>query len=787
MNNDNDICPVLSIRDLVVFPHIVVPLFVGREKSINALNATMEGNKKIVLLTQKSLQNDDPAYDDLYHVGVLGSVLQLLRLPDNTVKILIEGLDRVRATECVSETDYFSVKYEVLEPDHDESVMEIEAYRRTAIDMFESYAKLNRRISSDIVNAAKAMESVNDLIDIISAHMVLRIKEKQLLLEETSTIKRFNKLLSFMESEIDVINVERKIRTRVKKQMERSQKEYYLNEQIKAIQKELGDQDEVVDEVKEFENRAKNVKFSKEAREKFNSELKKLRNMPNMSPEATVVRNYLDWLITIPWKQKTKIKKDLKEAKKILDKDHYGLDKIKERIIEFLAVQNRVGKVKGTVLCFVGPPGVGKTSLAKSIAKATGRNYVKMSLGGVHDESEIRGHRRTYIGSMPGKIISCMKKAKSSNPLFLLDELDKVGSDWKGDPSSALLEVLDPEQSANFNDHYIEVDYDLSDVMFVATANSFNMPSPLLDRLEIIKLSGYTEIEKLEIAKRHLIEKNRKDGGLSSKELTIDDDAIMMLIQNYTREAGVRALEREIANIVRKSVKEIEESEGKTKHIHVTVDNLETYAGPKKFKRLGLEDKNLVGVVTGMAWTEVGGELLSIEAISVPGKGKTTLTGKLGDVMQESVHAAISFVRSRAEHYGIDPKVFENTDFHVHVPEGATPKDGPSAGVAMVTSIVSTLTSTPVRKDVAMTGEITLRGRVLPIGGLKEKLLAAHREGIKTVIIPMENEADLHEIPLSVLNELHVVKAETADDVLKTALVGNITKKTVLAHAPTVQ
>lgn len=786
MDNDG-ICPVLSIRDLVVFPHIVVPLFVGREKSINALNAAMEGNKKIVLLTQKSLQNDDPAFNDLYHVGVLGSILQLLRLPDNTVKILIEGLDRVKVTECISDADYFSVKYELLKPDSEENAMEIEAYRRTAIDMFENYSKLNRRISSDIVAAAKNMESVNDLIDIISAHMVLRIKEKQLLLEETSTVKRFEKLLSFMESEIDVINVERKIRSRVKKQMERSQKEYYLNEQIKAIQKELGDPDEVVDEIKEFENRAKKVKFTKEAREKFNSELKKLRNMPNMSPEATVVRNYLDWLITIPWKQKTKIKKDLKEAKKILDKDHYGLEKIKERIIEFLAVQNRVGKVKGTVLCFVGPPGVGKTSLAKSIAKATGRNYVKMSLGGVHDESEIRGHRRTYIGSMPGKIISCMKKAKSSNPLFLLDELDKVGSDWKGDPSSALLEVLDPEQSSNFNDHYIEVDYDLSDVMFVATANSYNMPSPLLDRLEIIKLSGYTEIEKLEIAKRHLIEKNRKDGGLSAHELTISDDAIMMLIQNYTREAGVRALEREIANIVRKSVKEIEESNKKIKTIHVTTENLEKYAGPKKFKRLGLEDKNLIGVVTGMAWTEVGGELLSIEAISVPGKGKTTLTGKLGDVMQESVHAAISYVRSRAEHFGIDPKIFENTDFHIHVPEGATPKDGPSAGVAMMTSIVSTLTSTPVRKDVAMTGEITLRGRVLPIGGLKEKLLAAHREGIKTVIIPIENESDLQEIPSSVLENLNVVKAETADDVLKTALVGNITKKTVLAHAPTVQ
>lgn len=777
MANDN-VCPVLSIKDLVVFPHIVIPLFVGRGKSIKALNVAMEKDKKIVLLTQKNLQDDNPTFEGLYHVGVLGNVLQLLRLPDNTMKILVEGVDRIKATKCVSDSDYFSVEYETLQSVLEKNVMRIEAYRRTALDMFENYSKLSRHVSSDIVAAAKNMESVNDMIDIISAHMVLRIKDKQSLLEETSTIKRFKKLISFMESEIDVMNVERRIRSRVKKQMERSQKEYYLNEQMKAIQKELGDQDEIIDEIREFESKAKKIKFTKEAREKINSELKKLRNMPSVSPEATVVRNYLDWLITIPWKQKTKIKKDLKEAKKILDKDHYGLEKIKERIIEFLAVQNRVGKVKGTVLCFVGPPGVGKTSLAKSIAKATGRNYVKMSLGGVHDESEIRGHRRTYIGSMPGKIISCMKKAKSSNPLFLLDELDKVGSDWKGDPSSALLEVLDPEQSCNFNDHYIEVDYDLSDVMFVATANSYDMPTPLLDRLEIIKLSGYTEIEKLEIAKRHLIEKTREDGGLSVHELTIDDDAIMTLIQNYTREAGVRGLEREIANIVRKSVKEIEESGGNVKAIRVTTDNLEKYAGSKKFKRLGLENKNLVGVVTGMAWTEVGGELLSIEAVSVPGKGKTTLTGKLGDVMQESVHAAISYVRSRAEHFGIDPKVFENTDFHVHVPEGATPKDGPSAGVAMMTSIVSTLTSTPVKKDVAMTGEITLRGRVLPIGGLKEKLLAAHREGIKTVIIPIENESDLQEIPDSVLKNLNVVKAETADDVLKIALVKNVSKET---------
>lgn len=778
---DDKVCPVLSIRDLVVFPHIVVPLFVGREKSINALEAAMEVDRKIILLTQKSLQTDDPTFDDLYHVGVLGNILQLLRLPDNTVKILIEGIGRVRVTECISESEYFSVKYEDLELQVNEDAKKIEAYRRTAVDVFENYAKLNRRISPDIVAAAKSMDSVNDLIDVMSAHMSLRIKDKQKLLEETSTIRRFERLLSFLEAEIDVINVERKIRTRVKKQMERSQKEYYLNEQIKAIQKELGDPEEDIDEIKDFEIRAKKVNLSKEAREKFETELKKFKNMPSMSPEAAVVRNYLDWLISIPWNQKTKIKKDLKEAKKILDQDHYGLEKIKERIIEFLAVQNRVGHVKGTVLCFVGPPGVGKTSLAKSIAKATGRNYVKMSLGGVRDESEIRGHRRTYIGSMPGKIISSMKKAKSSNPLFLLDELDKVGADWKGDPSSALLEVLDPEQSCNFNDHYIEVDYDLSDVMFVATANSYDMPSPLLDRLEIIKLSGYTEMEKLEIAKRHLIEKNKKEGGLAKDELSISDDAIMQLIQNYTREAGVRGLEREIAKIVRKSVKEIEESGGAIKNIHVTVENLEKYSGPKKYKRIGLEDKNLIGVVTGMAWTEVGGELLSIEAISVPGKGKTTLTGKLGDVMQESVHAAISYVRSRAEHFGIDPKTFETTDFHVHVPEGATPKDGPSAGVAMITSIVSTLTSIPVRKDVAMTGEITLRGRVLPIGGLKEKLLAAHREGIKTVIIPEENAADLRDIPESVLQNLKVVKVETVDEVLKNALVGNISKKNVVA------
>jgi ATP-dependent Lon protease len=761
----------------VVFPHVVVPLFVARFKSVNALDAAMENDKKIVLLTQKSLHNDDPSFNDLYHVGVLGNILQFLRLPDGTVKILVEGIARVKAMKCVTDKDYFSIEYELLKNRANENPLEIEAYRRSVLEQFENYAKLNKRISSDTIAAIKTMESVSNLIDVVSAHLVLRIQDKQTLLEETSIIKRFEKLLSFMESEIDVINVERKIRNRVKKQMERTQKEYYLNEQIKAIQKELGDPESSGDEIDDFENKAKKIHFSPEARERFNAELKKLRNMQPASPEATVIRNYLDWLISIPWNHKTKIKMDIKAAKVVLDRDHYGLDSVKERILEFLAVQNKVGKLKGSIICLVGPPGVGKTSLAKSIAEATGRNYVRISLGGVRDESEIRGHRRTYIGSMPGKIIASMKKAKSSNPLFLLDEIDKLGSDWKGDPSSALLEVLDPEQNCAFNDHYIEVDYDLSDVMFITTANSYKMPEPLLDRLEIIKLSGYTEQEKLEIAKRHLVPKEKTENGLKEKEMSISDDAIMQLIRNYTREAGVRNLEREIANIARKVVKELLERENEIKSIDITEKNLEKYAGVKKFNRLGTEDKNLVGVVTGLAWTEVGGELLSIEAISVPGKGKTTLTGKLGDVMQESIQAAISFVRSKAKSFGIDPKTFEHTDFHIHVPEGATPKDGPSAGIAMVTSIVSTLTSIPVKNDVAMTGEITLRGRVLPIGGLKEKLLAAHRGGIKTVIMPKENEHDLHDIPQCVLEDVKLIKVDTADDVLQNALVQNLFQK----------
>lgn len=760
--------PVLTVRDIVIFPHVVIPLFVGRSRSIKALESAMDQDRKVIFLTQKNVQDEEPGFDDLYHVGVLGNILQMLNLPDGSVKVLVDGVDRVRVLDYNEEDGYFSAKYEILEKENCDEI-EIKAYSRMVLEQFEIYSRLNKRISLDTINAVKNLQSPDDIIDVIAAHLTLKVEDKQDLIEDTDILHRFEKLLKFLENEIDVIHVEKKIRNRVKKQMEKSQKDYYLNEQIKAIQKELGDPEFGTDDSNEFEEKAKKVKLSKEAREKFQTELKKLKNIPPMSPEATVVRNYLDWLLTIPWNVKTSIKRDLKKAKKILDEGHYGLENVKERILEFLSVQNRVGKIKGSVLCFMGPPGVGKTSLAKSIAEATGRNYVRMSLGGVRDESEIRGHRRTYIGSMPGKIISSMKKAKSSNPLFLLDEIDKVGSDWKGDPASALLEVLDPEQNSNFNDHYLEVDYDLSDVMFITTANGYDMPSPLLDRLEIIKLSGYTEMEKFEIAKRHLIPKQMEENGLKSSELSISDDVIMKLIRDYTREAGVRNLEREISKISRKVVKELTENVEK-KSVSIDLKNLESYAGIARFKRQDLEDKNLIGVVTGLAWTEVGGELLSIESVTIPGKGKTILTGKLGDVMQESIQAAISFVRSRAKNFGIDPKVFEERDIHVHVPEGATPKDGPSAGVAMVTSVVSSLTSIPVRRDVAMTGEITLRGRVLPIGGLKEKLLAAHRGGIKTVLIPKANEPDLQDIPKCILDDLEIVKAEVVDEVLAVAL-----------------
>lgn len=760
--------PVLTVKDLVIFPHVVVPLFVGRSKSIKALNAAMETDRKVVFLTQKNAQDEEPDFKDLYHVGVIGTILQMLNLPDGSVKILVDGFDRVRVTDFTEKNGYRECVCEVLEKANYDST-EIEAYSRMVLEQFEIYSRLNKRISVDTINAIKNLPAPDNIIDVIAAHLTIKVQDKQSILEETDTLHRFEKLLKFLESEIDVIHVEKKIRNRVKKQMEKSQKDYYLTEQIKAIQKELGDSDVSVDGVSDFKKKAKDIKFPKEVKEKFEAELRKLSNIPSMSPESTIVKNYLDWLLSIPWGVKTKVNRSISKAKKILDEDHYGLDNVKERILEFLAVQNRVKKMKGGILCFMGPPGVGKTSLAKSIARATGRNYVRISLGGVTDESEIRGHRRTYIGALPGKIISSLKKAKSSNPLFLLDEIDKVGSDWKGDPASALLEVLDPEQNANFNDHYLEVDCDLSDIMFITTANTYNMPSPLLDRLEIINLSGYTEMEKKEIARKYLIPKQMSENGLKEEEVTISDDVIMKIIRDYTREAGVRNLERELAKICRKVVKELDADSDKKK-VEVNLKNLETYLGVEKFKRQDIEDKNLIGVVTGLAWTEVGGELLSIEAVSVPGKGKIILTGKLGDVMQESIQAAISFVRSRATSFKIDSKTFEESDIHVHVPEGATPKDGPSAGVAMVTSVVSCLTGIPIRRDVAMTGEITLRGRVLPIGGLKEKLLAAHRGGIKTVLIPSENERDLKDIPECVLNDLEIIKVSAVDEVLKVAL-----------------
>lgn len=762
--------PVIPVRDMVIFPHIVVPLFVSRNNSITALTEAMKKDNRALLLTQKDVSNEQPGFDDIYHVGVLGRVLQTIKMPDGSMKILIEGEDRVVADVSCTEKGvlFASCKPLQIKPCDEETV---EAYRRALNEQFSRYAKSNGHIPADTLDAIANINDLNELNDMVASHLPMKIRDKQQLLEQVDTAQQCEDLIKHLESEINVISVEKKIRSRVVKQMERSQKEYYLNEQIKAIQKELGGETagENLDEISEFEEKAKKIKFSNEAREKFSAELKKLKNMPAMSPEAAVVRNYLDWLVSIPWKKKTSVKRDLSAARKILDEDHYGLEKVKERVLEFLAVQNRVGKIRGSILCFMGPPGVGKTSLAKSIAKATGRNYVKVSLGGMHDESEIRGHRRTYIGSMPGKIIAGMKKAKSSNPLFLLDEIDKIGTDWKGDPASALLEVLDPEQNCTFDDNYLEVDYNLSDVMFITTANSYKMPAPLLDRLEIIELSGYTEMEKLQIAKKYLVPRQKAETGLKDDELTITDDALTKLIRDYTREAGVRNLEREIAKLARKTVSLLSEKTSK-KSLTIDLSNLETYAGLEKFKRLETEGKNLVGVVTGLAWTEVGGELLSIESVSMPGKGNAILTGKLGDVMQESIQAAMSYVRSRSEKYGIDPKQFEKLDFHIHVPEGATPKDGPSAGVAMITSLVSTLTGVPVYKDVAMTGEITLRGRVLPIGGLKEKLLAAHRGGIKTVIIPADNKNDLKDIPKVILNELNIVVAEEVDDVLKVAL-----------------
>jgi len=760
--------PVLPLRDIVVFPHMIVPLFVGRDKSVRALEDVMASDKQILLATQKEAGDDDPSVDDIYRTGTIASVLQLLKLPDGTVKVLVEGQQRAEIQDFTDREEFFEATAQRLDETNGEGD-EVEALARTVVSHFEHYVKLNKKVPPEVLVSVNQIDEPSKLADTVASHMAIKIADKQELLELISVTERLERVYSMMEGEISVLQVEKRIRSRVKRQMEKTQREYYLNEQMKAIQKELGEGEDGQDDLSEYEKKIADTKLSKEAREKAEAELKKLRQMSPMSAESTVVRNYLDWILGIPWATKSRVKKDIKKAKKQLDNDHYGLDKVKERILEYLAVQSRAKKLKGPILCLVGPPGVGKTSLGRSIAEATGREFVRMSLGGVRDEAEVRGHRRTYIGSMPGKIIQSMKKADHSNPLFLLDEIDKLGQDFRGDPSSALLEVLDPEQNATFADHYLEIDYDLSDVMFVTTANSLNMPQPLLDRMEIIRIPGYTEDEKVEIAKRHLLPKQNKEHGLKKSELSVSDDALRELVQRYTREAGVRNLEREIANIARKSVRILVETPSRKK-VSVTRRNLEKFAGVPRFRFGIAEEEDQVGVVTGLAWTEVGGELLQIEAVMLPGKGKMTTTGKLGDVMQESIQAAASFVRSRSIEYGVKPPMFEKRDIHVHVPEGATPKDGPSAGIAMVTSIVSVLTQIPVRKDIAMTGEVTLRGRVLPIGGLKEKLLAALRGGLKTVLIPNDNEKDLAEIPDNVKKGLTIIPVSSVDDVLKHAL-----------------
>ena len=763
-----DIFPILPLRDIVVFPSMVVPLFVGREKSVRALEEVVKLGGKILLVTQKNGGVDDPREADVYRVGTIGNILQLLRLPDGTVKVLVEGVARAKITEFLNNQDYFQVVAErAIEEAGNKD--EAEAMFRTVLGQFEQYVKLNKKIQPETLGTVSKITNPSLLADTIAAHMSVDIPEKQKILEMLNVTERLEHIFSLMENEISVLNTERRIRSRVKRQMEKTQREYYLNEQMKAIQKELGEGEDGKDELGELEIKLKKLRLSKEGKEKAFAELKKLRSMSAMSAEASVIRNYLEWIISTPWKRPTRIISDLKSAQKVLDQDHYGLEKVKDRTLEYLAVQQRTKQVKGQVLCIVGPPGVGKTSLAKSIARATGRNFVRISLGGVRDEAEIRGHRRTYIGSMPGKIIQSMKKAKSSNPLILLDEIDKMGSDSRGDPAAALLEVLDPEQNKNFNDHYLELDYDLSDVMFIATANSYNMPRPLLDRLEIIRIPGYTEDEKLNIAKQYLIPKQVKSHGLKKTEWSISDEALRETIRYFTRESGVRNLEREISNMTRKAVKDIL-LKGKTA-VKVTASNLGKFAGVRRYTYGEAEKEDLVGMVTGLAWTEVGGDLLVIEAVTMPGKGKTSITGKLGDVMQESVQAAISYVRSRSLDFGIIPPTFQTKDIHIHVPEGATPKDGPSAGIGMTTAIVSVLTGIPVKKNVAMTGEVTLRGRVLGIGGLKEKLLAALRGGITTVLIPQENVKDLEEIPDNVKRDLTIIPVSTVDDVLREALV----------------
>ena len=759
--------PVLPLRDIVVFPHMIVPLFVGREKSIKALEEVMRSDTFILLATQKNASDDDPATDAIFSVGTLASVLQLLKLPDGTVKVLVEGAARAQVKQYTDREEYFEAEATVIGDSSGDQV-EAEALARSVVNEFEGYVKLNKKVSPEVVNVVQQIEDYAKLADTVASHLAVKIPDKQLILETPSVTERLEKVLGLMESEISVLQVEKRIRTRVKRQMEKTQREYYLNEQMKAIQKELGDEDGK-DELAELEEKIKRTKLSKEAREKAQHEIKKLRQMSPMSAEATVVRNYLDWLLSIPWNKKSKIKKDLALAEQILDADHFGLEKVKERIVEYLAVQQRANKLTGPTLCLVGPPGVGKTSLGKSIAKATGREFVRVSLGGVRDEAEIRGHRRTYIGSMPGKIIQSMRKAKTSNPLFLLDEVDKMGADFRGDPSSALLEVLDPEQNHAFNDHYLEVDYDLSHVMFITTANTLNIPPPLMDRMEIIRIAGYTEDEKVEIARKHLIPHAVVKHGLEAKEWSVDDEALLTIIRRYTREAGVRNLERELSTLIRKAVKELTIS--KKESVQVTDKTLPDYLGVPKYRYGEVEDVDQIGVVTGLAWTDVGGELLTIEAAMMPGKGKMTVTGNLRDVMKESISAAASYVRMRAVAFGIEPPAFDKRDIHVHVPEGATPKDGPSAGVAMVTAIVSVMTGIAVHRDVAMTGEITLRGRVLPIGGLKEKLLAAHRGGIKTVLIPEENAKDLVEINDSIKSGLDIIPVSRMDEVLARALV----------------
>ncbi len=762
------VLPVLPLRDVVVYPKMIVPIFVGREKSIEAVQKANDKGSEMVLVMQKKGDIEVPGAKDLYKVGTLCNVLQMLKLPDGTVKLLVEGLERVKITAFRDNKTYIAAAIESY-PQDEPNKKSLESWARAVVSQFEEYVKLNKKIPYDVIQSIKQISEYDKLADTVASHLSLKTEDKQFLLEANNLQDRLNKILQLIDTEMMVLEVEDKIKHRVKKQMEKSQKEYYLNEQMKAIQKELHDGDED-DENSNYLKRINATKFTKEAREKALSELKKLRSMGPNTPESSIVRNYLDWLLDLPWDKKTKLNRDLEKAIAVLEEDHYGLEKVKERIVEYLAVQSRSKNLKAPILCLVGPPGVGKTSLGKSIARATNRNFVRASLGGMRDEAEIRGHRRTYIGAMPGKIVQSMKKAGVSNPLFLLDEIDKLGNDWRGDPSSALLEVLDPEQNNTFEDHYLDVDYDLSDVMFVTTANSMNMPRPLLDRMEIIQLSGYTEDEKVEIAKRHLIGKVFDENAVQCSELVITDDTIRDIIRYYTREAGVRNLERELATIARKATKEILLEKGKCIKVEVTPKNLDKYLGVRRFSYGEAEKQDHIGVTTGLAWTEVGGDILFIEAVDMPGKGKVTQTGKLGDVMKESIETAYSVVRSHSKELGIKPEVFDKTDIHVHVPEGATPKDGPSAGIAMYTTLVSVFTKTPVKSDVAMTGEITLQGRVLPIGGLKEKLLAALRGGIKTVIIPQENVKDLAEIPDNVKSGMKIIPVSSASEVLEIAL-----------------